>query len=457
MIEYGIQIASLCIMLTIAFNFFRHKRLPLRSTKFFAAFIVFGIFNILVEFVTLYTITHLDTVKPWLNRLAHQFFIGTIDIIIMMLFLYIDLKSRKQQKYNKTQVIIRAIPVIITFFLILFGDLKYYVELDGYYSYGFMANTIYTFMVIYLILTLIIVFKNKKIFSNQEKLMILLAIISWAIITVIQFFNPTWLLSSLAIALMTQLLYMSFENSDRYLAINDGFVFTKQALELTAKEYLEKNKAFYIVNISLTNNDSIVNELGIEGSDDLFEAYSNKLSTKVHGTCFYFKERAISIIFDKDKYYKAFINSKLDNEFVYKNVCYKIALKRKAVECNNTFKSFDEIIKALETNADHIYATKDNKTYNIYFKDIYYIEAVDNQTFLYTKDSFFEVKEKLYQLEAILDDNFIRCSKSMICNTNKIVSLEKEKNSRLIATLSNEETIIVTRGYLKEVKSKVNM
>ena len=38
MIEYGIQIASLCIMLTIAFNFFRHKRLPLRSTKFFAAF-----------------------------------------------------------------------------------------------------------------------------------------------------------------------------------------------------------------------------------------------------------------------------------------------------------------------------------------------------------------------------------------------------------------------------------
>ena len=104
MIEYGIQIASLCIMLTIAFNFFRHKRLPLRSTTFFACFIVFGIFNIIVEFGTLYTITHLDTVPSWLNRLVHQLFIGTIDIIIMMLFLYIDLKARKQQKYNKTQI-----------------------------------------------------------------------------------------------------------------------------------------------------------------------------------------------------------------------------------------------------------------------------------------------------------------------------------------------------------------
>ena len=457
MIEYGIQIASLCIMLTIAFNFFRHKRLPLRSTTFFACFIVFGIFNIIVEFGTLYTITHLDTVPSWLNRLVHQLFIGTIDIIIMMLFLYIDLKARKQQKYNKTQIIIRIIPVIITFFLIVFGDLKYYVGEDGYYSYGFMANTIYTFMVIYLILTLIIVFKNKRIFSNQEKLMIFLAIISWAVITIVQFFNPTWLLSSLAIVLMTQFLYMSFENSDRYLAINDGCVFTKSAFELTIKEYLEKNKAFYIVNISLTNNDTIINNIGIEGADDLFESFSNMISTKVHGTCFYSKERTISIIFDKNKDYKSFMSDKLDSVYEYKSISYKLSLHRKFVECNNNFKSFDEIIKALDSNIDHLQATRDNKTYNIYFKDIYYIEAVDNQTFLYTKDSFFEVKEKLYQLETILLDSFIRCSKSMICNTNKIVSLEKEKNSRLIATLSNEETIIVTRGYVKDVKSKVNM
>lgn len=457
MIEYGIQIASLCIMLVITFNYFSHKRLPLRSTRFFTAFILFGVFNILIEFVTLFTISNLNTVPAWVNRLAHQIFIGTIDLLIMMLFLYIDLKSRGQQKYNKKQIIIRAIPVVITLFLIIFGDLKYYVGDDGCYSYGFMANTIYTFMAIYLILTIIIIFKNKRMFSKNERIMIVLAVKVWAIITVIQFFNPTWLLSSLAIALMTEFLYLSFENSDKYLADNNGFVFAKNAFELIVKEYIEKKKRFYITNISLINNESLVNELGIEGADDLFEAYSNELSAKVLGTCFYFKDRTISILFDNENKFKAFNLKELDNIFSYRGIGYKISLKKKSIECDSKYTAFDDLIKALETNIDHVAAYKDNKNYNIYFKDIFYIEAVDNQTFIYTKDTFFEVKEKLYQLEAILSDHFIRCSKSMICNTKKIVSLEKEKNSRLIANLSNDETIIISRGYTKDIKGKINM
>ena len=43
----------------------------------------------------------------------------------------------------------------------------------------------------------------------------------------------------------------------------------------------------------------------------------------------------------------------------------------------------------------------------------------------------------------------------MICNYKKIVSIEKEKNSRLRANLSNGETIIVSRGYTKELKNIV--
>ena len=62
--------------------------------------------------------------------------------------------------------------------------------------------------------------------------MILLAISSWVIITIIQYFNPTWLLSSLAIVLMTQFIYMSFENSDKFLADGKGLVFDRNAFEI---------------------------------------------------------------------------------------------------------------------------------------------------------------------------------------------------------------------------------
>lgn len=457
MIEYGIQIASLCIMLTIVFNYFRHKRLPLRSTKFFTCFLLCVVFNIVMEFLTLYTITHLDTTPAILNRIVHQLFIGSIDVIIMMLFLYVDLRSRKDQSYNKLQLTIRIIPMVITFFLVLFGDLKYYVGEDGYYSYGFMANTLYVLVVIYLVFTLILLFVHRKNFSKQEITTILLGIASWVIITLIQFFHPTWLLSSLAIVIMTQFLYMSFENSDKFLASKDGCVFTKKAFELTTKEYFEKKKSFFILQLTLGNYESLALQYTSARADRIFDAYSKDLSTQVKGTFFFLKENVLGILFDKRGEYEKFLNLKTDMvEVNYQTEDYKLLLVKKGVECHENYKTVEDVLKVLETTVETLSLLRDGKTYHVKVKDIYYIEAVENKTFIYTMNQFFEAKEKLYQLEGLLmDHDFIRCSKSMICNVKKVVALEKEKNSRMIATLSNEETIVITRQYVKSVKAKM--
>lgn len=455
MIEHGIQIASLCMMLVITINFFIHKRLPLRSTRFFTCFIVFGLFNIIVEFFTLYTITHLDTVPAWFNRFVHQLFIGSIDIIVMMLFLYIDSRARKQKKYSKKELIIRIIPIIITVLLIIFGDLEYYVGLDGYYSYGFMANTIYTFVVIYIVLSIIFIIIYNKRFTKYEKIMILLAISSWVIITIIQYFNPTWLLSSLAIVLMTQFIYMSFENSDKFLADGKGLVFDRNAFEIMIEEFIEKNKFFYICNVTLVNSESLSSIIGVEESQKLFESYVENNLCNLNGKCFYSKDKTVSIVFEKKNDYDKFVSLKLNNTYDYNYTNYKLVLNRRNIEFNKEYESFAEVVKELDKVVDKISGYKDNKIYSISFDDIYYIEAVDNQTFIYTKNSFYESKEKLYQIESSLNENFIRCSKSMICNYKKIVSIEKEKNSRLRANLSNGETIIVSRGYTKELKNIV--
>ncbi|MGM9972043.1 MAG: LytTR family DNA-binding domain-containing protein, partial [Anaeroplasmataceae bacterium] len=436
------------------FDYFSHKHLPLKSTYFFSAFILCGLFNILSEFFTLFTITNLDTIPLWLNRFSHQLYIGSLDLIIIMLFLYIDLKARSQKKYSKAQIIIRIIPIVITFFLILFGDLKYYVEEDGFYSYGFMANTIYTFLVIYLVIIFIILLKNYKIFSKNELIMIIFALLSWATISVIQFFNPTWLLSSLGIVMMTELLYLSFENSFKFLANKEGIVFTKNSFELITKEYMEKNNVFYLVKLSINNASSIETLVGLEEADDLKEAYFSQLASKLNGTCFNYNDKTLIILSKTSDIYNNLNN---DEIFEYKKEKYKLSIKKKLIECDETIKSYDELINILETDITSIKALKDNKNYNIDFNEIYYIEAVDNQSFLYTKDTFYEIKEKLYQLENILPDYFIRCSKSMICNTKEILSVEPDKNSRLIATLTNEETIVITRQYTKDIKSKINI
>ncbi len=88
---------------------------------------------------------------------------------------------------------------------------------------------------------------------------------------------------------------------------------------------------------------------------------------------------------------------------------------------------------------------------------IYYIESVDNKCFVYTKSECFEAKYRLYELEEMLDYRFFRCSKSMICNVRKIVSVKTEYNARMSAALLNGERITINRNYMKELKKRLGL
>lgn len=91
------------------------------------------------------------------------------------------------------------------------------------------------------------------------------------------------------------------------------------------------------------------------------------------------------------------------------------------------------------------------------YSKIYYIEAVDERCFAYSKDRCIEVRSRLYELEEMLDYRFFRCSKSMICNVKKIRSVKSMANARMVATLLNGEEVIISRNYIKELKRKLGM
>lgn len=452
--EYGIQIASICFMVSILYNYFKNKRLPLRSTKVFTGFIIIGILNLVFEGLTLYSIHNLDIVPAFINRLFHQLFIGSIDLIVFFLYLYVDIKSRKQEKYTKKQIIIRLIPIIITLFIIIFGDLKYVAENNCYYSYGAMANTIFVFVALYISVIIFLLFKRKNMFSKQEKLTIILGISTWAIISIIQFFNKSMLLSSLAIVMMIQFIFISFENSDKYLAVNDVCLFNKESFILTANELIEEKEEFNIIRLNIL----VQNESNEELVNKIYENFFKKLIIKINGLFFKIKDNVLYIVFLNKNQYLSYLNNKLEKHtYIYNNKEYEIKILKKGIE-NKNYKTVDEIIEVLEKRTDYLVVYKSNKQYKLNIGDIYYIEALENQTFIYTSNECFEIKDKLYQLEELLFDNdFLRTSKSMIINLNKIKSLENYENSKMMAVLLNDESVIVSRKYVKDLKSKINI
>ena len=95
-------------------------------------------------------------------------------------------------------------------------------------------------------------------------------------------------------------------------------------------------------------------------------------------------------------------------------------------------------------------------TVYIQAKDIFYFEAIDNKTFLYTGDRVYEVQKRLYELENVLNDkDFFRCSKAIIVNVTKIEELKPELTRNILASLCNGEVVVISRRYVKAFRNLI--
>lgn len=85
--------------------------------------------------------------------------------------------------------------------------------------------------------------------------------------------------------------------------------------------------------------------------------------------------------------------------------------------------------------------------------DVLYFESVDDATFLYTDGAVFEIKKRLYELETALSErDFLRISKSVVVNLQRIVSLRPQLNRTILATMTNGERLVISRGYVKKLR-----
>ncbi len=101
---------------------------------------------------------------------------------------------------------------------------------------------------------------------------------------------------------------------------------------------------------------------------------------------------------------------------------------------------------------------KDDETFFIPVKDIFYFESVEGCIFFYTEKDTYKATARLYKIEECLQNlKFSRISKTVIVNLNKMKSIKQAEYSRLVATLINDEKIVVSRQYVPEIKKKLGV
>ena len=114
-------------------------------------------------------------------------------------------------------------------------------------------------------------------------------------------------------------------------------------------------------------------------------------------------------------------------------------------------------IELLEGREKKIPLIKDGNNVLIETSAIYYIESVDKKSFVYTKQNCYETRLRLYELEESLGAYFSRVSKSMIVNLKKIKGVRSDLSGRMEATLLNDEKVVISRGYVKEIKRRLEL
>ena len=123
----------------------------------------------------------------------------------------------------------------------------------------------------------------------------------------------------------------------------------------------------------------------------------------------------------------------------------------------------DEVLKTVRrlkdgVGKDSMAVYSDENIVMIPLKDIFYFDAVDNRVFAYTKDKCYETKKRLFEIEELLGgSSFIRISKNAIVNIKAIEHLSPEFNGRFVASLKNGEDIIISRGYVPDLKKKLGI
>jgi DNA-binding LytR/AlgR family response regulator len=127
------------------------------------------------------------------------------------------------------------------------------------------------------------------------------------------------------------------------------------------------------------------------------------------------------------------------------------------VKCHNISPELFAALSKLSTQSNMLTAYVGSEIHRLAPADVYYIESVDNKTFLYCEREVYESKQKLYELEELAMPDFLRISKSVIVNLSKIKSLAPALSGRFDAVLANGERVIISRQSVVELKKRLGI
>ncbi len=117
----------------------------------------------------------------------------------------------------------------------------------------------------------------------------------------------------------------------------------------------------------------------------------------------------------------------------------------------------DEIERLVAQNSPALIGYKDKVAVMLDSADIYCFTVEDNKVYAHTDAEMLQLKSRLYQLEQMLPQNFIKINQSCIANIQKIQRFDASFSGTLSVVFKNGYTDYVSRRNLKTVKERLGL
>lgn len=122
------------------------------------------------------------------------------------------------------------------------------------------------------------------------------------------------------------------------------------------------------------------------------------------------------------------------------------------------YKKRNDVVNNLEKYCNNIKMIfyKREQEYYLDLNEIIFFETDITSISAHTINDVYNIKYKLYELEQVLPNNFVRVSKSTIVNINSIRSINRNiTSSSLIEFYNTYKKIYVSRFYYKNLKERL--
>lgn len=367
---YEYDICALVVALTLIFGFIRKKTIKTRLRLSFMMLVTFEICATSFELLCIYLINNPGLVpNPLFYTIDIIHYIFNFAIFVAFtncLFFVIEERKRKKLKYRRLIYVVYHIQATIIL-LSPFTKFVFYLDENKIYHHGIGIGVLGFFTLIYLLIIVVSLIKERKTLTHAQVLIMLLYVTGTILLGIEALEAPEYLHMHIFTVIFFLLIYLSWYNPSNYIdKITE--LFNRSAFMIMANEKFLKEKKYKIIALKIHGIKYIHNIIGGDNKVILQKHIAKLLQEACDGyEVFVLSSSKVAVIIPDDEELMEFIVSKINNIFNKPLVIdeLKLSFQTKIItlNCPEQAPSIDDAIDIIETVLNKVDNTETGKAF----------------------------------------------------------------------------------------------